>query len=201
MGSEFGKLIGHFKRKSRRLLMDKDIKMFVLGLILLGSLYACSLPIPHTYYVNTTGNDSNDCLSETHACQTLDAAITRATPRSQIYIGEGRFPAYATISKFLTIHGTGTATTTLYSRYASPAITVVNNVQFAMNDLEITGGFVGLEVDGVSINTQVTATRIKIDSMHTGILNSAGSAVFLNDCIIYNNHVGIITWGDRKSVV
>ena len=105
-----------------------------------------------------------------------------------------------TINKFLTIHGTGLSTTTLYSDSASPVILVVNNVHFTVDNLEIEGGPVGIEVDGVSINTQVTATRIQIDGAQIGILNAHGSAIVLNDCSIHNNARGIVTYGGKLDV-
>jgi hypothetical protein len=65
-------------------------------------LSACNLPITPTpilddpirvfeYYVSTSGNDTNDCLSEATACRNVYTALTKSTPFGTIRIGRENF--------------------------------------------------------------------------------------------------------------
>lgn len=42
-----------------------------------------------SWYVSTTGNDSNDCLSWAMACRNIQTAVTKATIDDTIYITTG----------------------------------------------------------------------------------------------------------------
>jgi len=172
------------------------IRMLLLVGGLLLSLYACApLPAPHTYYVSTTGNDSNDCLSAAHACRTLDAAVSKATPQSQIDVGAGTFPTNVTLTKWPTIVGAGSSQTTLSATSpTSTVITLPNTAHASITELTISGGMDGVNLVGNSVETQVLLNNVIISNAVNGVL-AGSSAVTLVGDTISNNTVGVTTFG------
>ena len=59
------------------------------------------------WYVSTTGNDENDCLSPATACLTLQAAINKASAGDTINVEAGLYPVagVVTVNKTLTLNG------------------------------------------------------------------------------------------------
>jgi hypothetical protein len=62
------------------------------------------------WYVSTTGNDSNDCLSSSSPCRNINAAVTKATSGDTIFIATGTYTAtdgipVVTLNKSLTLSG------------------------------------------------------------------------------------------------
>jgi len=58
------------------------------------------------WYVSPFGDDGDDCLSAGTACQTIMAAIDKATPGDTIVIAAGTYPESLVITKDLTLQGT-----------------------------------------------------------------------------------------------
>ena len=171
-------------------------RVFILITGLFLTLAGCSMAsIPHTYYVSTSGNDANDCLSTAHACRTVAGAVTKATPRSLINIGAGTFPVQQAVNIWLDFHGAGQTLTILSGRDAThPAFTIADAVHASFTSLTISGGSNGIELDGVNIATQVTGTNITVSHAQSGISSTQGSAVILLNSSITSNVVGIITF-------
>jgi Right handed beta helix region/Thrombospondin type 3 repeat len=59
------------------------------------------------WYVSTTGNDTNDCMSPATACLTLQSAIDRASPGDTINVEAGIYPyaGVVNVNKTLTLKG------------------------------------------------------------------------------------------------
>jgi hypothetical protein len=61
------------------------------------------------WYVATTGNDLNDCDTVATPCQTIQAAINKASPGDTIHVAAGIYPEPApgplTVNKDLTLVG------------------------------------------------------------------------------------------------
>ncbi len=174
--------------------MKIHLRIFVLSVGLLVSLYACGpVPTPHDYYVSTSGNDGNDCLTEANACLTLDRAIGLATPQSRVHIGPGTFPADVVVSKWMTIMGAGTDQTTLSAVAPSATIlTIPNTVHLDASDLTLGGGNDAVTLVSNSIATQLTLKHVTITGAHVGV-NSQMSAVFLIDDNFLNDDTGLTT--------
>ena len=75
-----------------------------LGLMMLGGQRAQAAG---PWYVSNTGNDANDCMSSLTACQTLQAAIDRASPGDTINVEAGFYPyvGVVNVNKTLTLKG------------------------------------------------------------------------------------------------
>jgi hypothetical protein len=201
--------------------MGKKLQLLVvfisLGIFLL--LASCApLPPTHDYYVSTSGNDANDCLSAGHACLTVVAAVTKATASSWIHIGPGTFPAHIDLRKWLTISGAGLSGTgtVLIADSTAPVVTIENDVQLTISDLTISGGDISdlsstmipttfggsnaIELHGNNIVTQLTAKNVNLVNATYGILSAAPASIYLIDTSIFYDRYGISSAGGKLNV-
>jgi hypothetical protein len=194
--------------------------LFFSPILLIGLLLALSAcTTPNVYYVSTSGNDANDCLSADHACLTVGAAVTKATPRSQIRIGPGTFSSHIDLTKWLTINGTDVNPSTgtiLVADSAAPVVTIENDVQVTLTDMTISGGdttdlagptppttFGGsnaIELHGTNLVTQLTAKSVNLVNATYGILSATPSTIYLIDASIFYDNYGVSTTGGRLYV-
>ncbi|MBP1693294.1 MAG: hypothetical protein H6Q37_1177, partial [Chloroflexi bacterium] len=70
-------------------------RQFLLVLVVITVLMftpeARSTSAAGNWYVATTGNDSNDCLTPATACMTINAAIGKALASDTIYVATGTY--------------------------------------------------------------------------------------------------------------
>ncbi len=191
-----------FLLRRYKLIIKSHLHLFVPVIILALILAACAPPATaHVYYVSTSGNDSNDCLSTVHACLTVAAAVTKATPRSQINIGAGNFTVQQTVNKWLDFIGAGQTQTALSASDSTRWVFLIQDgVHASFSNLTINGGSNGIQVDGVNIATQVTGTNITVMNAQCGINSIRGSAVVINNSLIMSNDVGIISFRGKLNV-
>jgi hypothetical protein len=117
-----------------------------------------------TWYVSSTGSDSNDCLTPSSACRTIGAAISKAASGDAIDVASGTYPEHLTVGKDLAISGTGAGQTI------------------------IDGGGNGA-VLSVYAFTIVNVAGVTIQHGSAGIAN-AGALTVTNSNIINDNGVG-----------
>jgi nitrous oxidase accessory protein NosD len=80
-----------------------------------------------TWYVNGVhGSDSNNCMSFTTACKTIGHAISLAHPGDTFMVAAATYSENLTISKSLTISGSGAATTIIDGGRAASMVTIPN---------------------------------------------------------------------------
>jgi hypothetical protein len=73
-----------------------------------------STPMPNTWYVDAAnGDDGNSCMSETAACQHINAAINKAGHNHTVLIAAGLYVENVVVDKALTIQGAGADATIL----------------------------------------------------------------------------------------
>ncbi|MBN2386889.1 MAG: right-handed parallel beta-helix repeat-containing protein [Anaerolineales bacterium] len=157
---------------------------------------------PPDLYVSTTGDDSNDCLSESMACLTIQEAMRKASPASTIQIGPGTFyaPTVAFTPRFdLTFQGTGRDVTTLVSDRIGTIFNITGSTNIVIRDLTIGHGSLtytitrGIEVRNAA--AVVTLENCRVTDNTTGVDISDGATVVIRDCLIEGNQTGISNAG------
>jgi len=89
------------------------ICLFVVSTLIVGQVPSLSLVVQAAgpWYVATTGNDNNNCLSPTTACRTIQATINKASAGDTIHIAAGIYSENITITKPLSLVGAGSTAT------------------------------------------------------------------------------------------
>ena len=107
---------------------NKNLALFLVTLSFILVLVSGVIAVdPSTdYFVATTGNDANDCLSSGTACLTIQAAITKASIGDTINVAAGTTYAESlTINKALILQGAGRDVTTVTGTHTITANDVV----------------------------------------------------------------------------
>jgi hypothetical protein len=103
-GSKEMLVLGKMALGTRRLIgRGLLVGSLALGLMVIGVQAAAAAT---TWYVNsTTGLDSNNCMSPTTACKTIQAAVNKASSGDTINVAAGTYPELVTVDKTLTFLG------------------------------------------------------------------------------------------------
>lgn len=179
---------------------------FFLGCILFGVilvictfllLNCCALtvraaPVESTWYVETTGNDENDCLSELTACRTLGGAISKASGDDTIRMGTGIFTGTYSIYKNLTIVGAGRESTILDGNREGRVWSSTQDL--TLEDLTIRNGLTSDIFGGGIYNYgMLTLSNTLIISNSSGLgggINNRGSVLLINSTVTGNHADG-----------
>jgi hypothetical protein len=90
--------------------MRKAIHLTVVVFIL-GTFFGISVNPARaagiTFYVSTSGNDLNDCLTPVTACLTIQAAINKAGTDDIVSVASGSYNESPRINKSLVLQGAG----------------------------------------------------------------------------------------------
>jgi Putative metal-binding motif/Right handed beta helix region len=193
-------------------MFSRKSTLWSMALCLSILLAACTLPTPTptatpataplTLYVATTGNDSNDCLSEATACLTVYGANRKSTPGSTINIGAGVFTEAYTSAGFqhdLTLQGAGRDLTVLNSDTNNVVVHVTRPAHITIRALTVGHGggtypmHIGVDmVAGSSVTLQDCRVR---NNEYDGVRNY-GTRLTIQNCIIEGNETGIENHGD-----
>jgi len=193
-------------------------------------MLACNVPISWTdslapggtWYVDKTGNDSNDCLSASSACLTINAAVSKALTAGVIQIGPGIFEEISTSvyetglyinNQVLTFRGTvtgGAPETILSGAHARKAVLVRGSAIVIFQDLIIQdgGGSAGA-THGLSISGGTgTTAGVELSNViirgndHHGLGISGRAPVTLDNVQVLNNGgYGLITDGPTNITI
>jgi hypothetical protein len=149
----------------------------ILGLMIFGGqrTHAAS-----DWYVSTTGNDANDCMSPATACLTLQAAIDRASNGDTVNVEAGIYPyaGVVNLNKTLTLNG---AQSGLDARERFEAESILEN----SGGLYVTANDVIIDGFTVQNSTSGAFTGFGID------LGASTSGAHVINNIIQNNIAGI----------
>ncbi len=136
-------------------------------------LQSCNMPgYAPDVYVSPGGSDSNDCLSATTSCASIQQAFSRVQTGGTIHLAAGDYvpAAQAIISRFVILEGAGQTQTFLYmtSGMAGGSILYV-----------VTGG--GLIMRSLTLSgARITAA----DNSFYGLWMQPRMIVDVNDCVI-----------------
>ena len=203
-------------------------KLAVLLVLLV--MLACNVPISWTdslapggtWYVDKTGDDSNDCLSASSACLTINAAVSKALTGGVIQIGPGIFEEISTSdlryglyinNKVLTFRGTATGgvpETILSGAHARTTVEVTGSAIVIFEDLIIqdgggssspTHGLVIQGGTGTTAGAELTNVIIRGNDDH-GLLISGRAPVTLDNVQVLNNgEIGLLSYGPTNITI
>jgi hypothetical protein len=86
-----------------------------------------TLPTGPYYYVDTLGDDLNDCLSPSSACRTVQGAHDKAPTGSAVIVAPGTFTENITIDQDLTLRGFGATDTVIDGGASGPVVDILWN--------------------------------------------------------------------------
>lgn len=175
-------------------------------------LSACNLPTTATptpmlgepprildLYVSTSGDDSNDCLSESTACRSVDGALRKSTPGSIIHIGPGEFRLDRSLSlrHDLSILGAGPDLTIL-ARDTGDAIQLTLPVRVEIRGLMVRGTDRDAYGNGIEVRdgARLTLEDCRLAGKYWGLRLFVGGTATVQDCRFEDNYYGLSNSGE-----
>ncbi len=104
------------------------------------------------WYVATTGNDANDCLSPATACLTIQAAVGKASSGDTINVAAGTYYEHVTIGKSLTLAGEDRETTIIDGGGSGNVVHITAD-NGHMSGFTVRNGYDGIFLDAANSNT------------------------------------------------
>ena len=156
-----------------------------------------------TFFVATTGNDSNDCLSSGSACLTINAAISKAINGDTVSVAAGTYAETVSIDKALTLQGVG-ATSIIQ---ASSGHTVeVSASDITIDSLKIVGSTTGSAIrflgniihDGITISNNTflspfTGVNLELRDVHKVTVDGNTFGVTAGSNVIISSDLSNLT--------
>lgn len=152
------------------------------GGLLLGFAPAAHAGAGTTFYVEAGGDDTNDCLTEVSACQTIGHALDKAVNANGdvVQVGTGTFDEGITVNKSVTIIGAGEGATIITNDAAYPNGTIVT----------VGSGAGTVVISGVTINHQAGNTGP--DTAHGVAIETNAVVIIENSSVAFNGGEGIL---------
>ena len=182
------------------------------GFLLLSLLFLSSTAWATDYYVSTSGDNANDCLSPSSACLTVQGAISKTSSGDTINIAAGTYTNANSITvsnQSLSFVGAGAGTTVLDGNNSVVVFNLSSNLPDAfaptvsISNLSIqngnsnNGGGIRLSCDSftfASMNLNLTNLWI-----HDNTTSSKGGGLVLNDCIKSTFNVSNTSFSSNSS--
>lgn len=159
----------------------------VMGLFALGGGQAGA---GGPWYVTTTGNDANVCLSPATACLTIQSAIGKASSGDTVNVAAGTYYEHVTIGKSLTLQGADRETTVIDGGGSGDVI-YVSADYVTISGLTATNGNIGIRFLANYTIDHVTLRDVVVTSNATNgiraVHNNPSSYHLIEDCIISDN--------------
>jgi PKD domain-containing protein len=195
----------------------KFFRWFVSLMLALAMIAMTSAPHPARaagpWYVATTGDDNNDCLSPGNACATINGTIAKASAGEIINVAEGTYTGVGTevvlIDKDITLSGGWDPTFTTQSGMSTidgegirRGIIVNSGMVASIEHFVVQNGFFGADFDGgggIRNNGNLTVNNSTVrhntiagySSAGGGIYNYFGTMTLNNSAVSGNDGGGI----------
>lgn len=150
-----------------------------------------------TWYVNgVRGNNANNCLSAATACKTISQAVLLAGPADTINVAAATYKETLSISKNLTVLGSGAAGTSIDGGGAATVVTVPSSTSVILSLVTIRSGYAreggGINNSGTLtiVNCVITSNQTSVSNGYAlggGIYNAAGGVLTINQSTISGN--------------
>ncbi len=103
-------------------------------IILFAYTFAVTVNAGGPWYVSPTGSDSNDCLSLTTTCQTIAAAIDKATSGDTIIIPAGTYVENLSINKDIVFQGSDKYSTIIDGNNLDEVFYITSGITVTINN-------------------------------------------------------------------
>jgi hypothetical protein len=191
--------------------MSHKIFRFYFVLILVIGLVSVTTPQPAyaagPWYVATTGDDNNDCLSPATSCATINGAIGKASSGDTIYVAEGTYTGSSSevilIDKNITLSGgwdsgfsTQSSFSTIDGQNARRGVFVANGVIAGLDRFIVRNGSVlnyggGIYSDGdLSISNSSIHSNSIANYCYGGGIFFNGTSLSIENSTVSNNTAG-----------
>ncbi|MEM5775671.1 MAG: hypothetical protein AAGU05_11785, partial [Anaerolineaceae bacterium] len=104
------------------------------------------------WFVSPTGNDANDCLTETTACATINGAIAKASPGDIINVLAGTYIEDVNVNKVVSIIGVGSSTTSIIGTTGNTTPLTFSTSGASVSGFTITHNYTQAELDAWNFN-------------------------------------------------
>lgn len=145
------------------------------------------------YYVNSdNGSDSNPCNTSNAPCQTINAALAKATSGATINVDYGIYDENVFVSQSVILQGANRDLTILNGGQRDSAIVVQSGGRLDLRNLTVTGGNSavaggGIRNEGTLITRNIALTGNSSAGVGGGLAN-LGNAAMINTTI--SNNIG-----------
>ncbi|TLM98463.1 DUF1565 domain-containing protein, partial [bacterium] len=186
----------HSNKIHRNLLAAVLITALLLGFVGMQGVQAAG-----PWFVSPTGNDADDCLSESSACLSITAAIGKATAGDTINVLAGMYVENVNVNKAVTIVGAGSGTTSIVGTTGNATPLTFSTSAASVSGFTITHNYTQAELDawnfnnnGVTFNQGTSGNRLEnctVSLNRNGIyLNNSQNQVITGNTVT-NNRTGI----------
>ncbi len=142
-------------------------------------------PAPLLWYVSPQGKDGNDCQSAVTSCQTIQAAINRATSGDTVVVAEGNYYENVAMRSGVNVIGAGPATT---------AIVGVASVSGVVRFLDVQNA----ELQGFKLTVATPQQGIDRAVVFEGNTDATAS---LRNTVIADTQYGIDVWSPAAPTI